>query len=86
MTKKILSTHLMLVVCFVALCTTRGSSQTLRWTPSEKYDQGVDTSLAAHVSGIVLEAHQTHTFAGRSLYYHLERYNTTLGWKPAPSF
>jgi hypothetical protein len=71
----------MLVVCFVALCTTRGSSQTLRWTPSEEYDQGVDTSLAAHASGIVLEAHQTHTIAGRSLYYTLGRLNgTTLTW------
>jgi hypothetical protein len=79
--KKILSTHLILVVCFVALCTTRGSSQTLRWTPSEKYDQGVETSLAAHVSGIVLEAHQTHTIAGRSLYYTLGQLNgTRLIW------
>jgi hypothetical protein len=81
MTKKIFFTHLVLIVCFVALCTGRASSQTPQWSPCEKYDQGEDTSLAAHVSGLVLEVHQSHAIGNRGLWYHVGMLtSTSVSW------
>jgi hypothetical protein len=58
--------------CILLLAkTATATAQTLKWTPSERYDDGVDTSLAAHASGLVLDAHQTHAIGGNTLWYHV---------------
>src|ERR1700723_2488768 len=81
MTRAILFAPLMFVLCFLPLCTALGSSQTLAWSPSESYDKGEDTSLAAHVSGLVLEAHQSQSIGAAGLWYHLGTLNgTTVSW------
>jgi hypothetical protein len=44
---------------------------TLEWSAPQKYDQGVDTSLAVHPSGLVLEVHQSQVLGSSALWYHL---------------
>jgi hypothetical protein len=76
-----------LIFSFVALCTTRGSSQTLAWSSAQQYDQGVETSLAALPTGLVLEAHQTHSFGGNDLWYHLgSLHGSSLTWEGSQLF
>jgi hypothetical protein len=71
----------MFVLCFFPLCTARGLSQMLTWSPSQRYDQGEDTSLAAHVSGLVLEIHQSHAIGNRGLWYHVGMLSgTSVTW------
>jgi hypothetical protein len=62
------------IMCF-ALSVNTASSQTLQWSPGQKYDRGSQTSLAAHPSGLVLEAHQT--LLGDRMWYHLGMLNGT---------
>jgi hypothetical protein len=57
------------VICF-ALWANAASAQTLTWSKPEKYNKGVETALAAHLSGLVLDVHQTHV-VGTSLWYHV---------------
>jgi hypothetical protein len=62
-----------------ALSANTAASQTLEWSPSENYDQGTQTSVAAHLSGLVLEAHQTQF--GDRMWYHLGMLNgTSVTW------
>ena len=44
----------------VALSANSAGAQTPRWSAAEKYDQGDETSLAVHQSGLVVEVHQSH--------------------------
>jgi hypothetical protein len=68
------------IMCF-ALSANTASSQTLEWSPSEKYDEGQSSSVAVHPSGLVLEAHQTNAFAGRALWYNVGMLNgTSVTW------
>ncbi|MGA8313937.1 MAG: hypothetical protein WB755_28190 [Terriglobales bacterium] len=45
--------------------------QTLQWSPGQKYDDGVDTNVAVHPSGLVLEIHQSHAVGNFGLWYHV---------------
>lgn len=57
------------------------ASQTLKWSTSERYDDGKHSSVAAHPSGLVLEAHHTHAFLGIDNWYHLAVVNgTSVTW------
>ena len=62
-----------------ALSANTAASQALDWSPSENFDQGAQTSVAAHPSGLVLEAHQTQF--GDRMWYHLGMLNgTSVTW------
>jgi hypothetical protein len=66
------------IVCF-ALAVNTAASQTLEWSPSEEYDNGGQTSVAAHPSGLVLEAHQS--ASNNDMWYHLGLLNgTSVTW------
>ena len=81
MTKTKFYACLFLAISYFALCAANGLSQTFSWTPSERYDQGQDTSLAIHASGLILDAHRTQTIGGRGLWYHLGIPNSTsVSW------
>lgn len=68
-----------LAIMWFALSVNTASSQTLQWSPGQKYDRGSQTSLAAHPSGLVLEAHQT--LLGDRMWYHLGMLNgTSVTW------
>ena len=58
---------------FLALSVNTASSQTLQWSPGERYDDGQDSSVAAHPSGLVLEAHETQI--GDGMWYHVGMLN-----------
>ncbi len=45
--------------------------QTLQWSPGQKYDDGVDSCVAVHPSGLVLEVHQSHALGNFGLWYHV---------------
>ena len=64
------------LICFVFLAKTAGA-QTLSWTTPVKYDNGVDSALAVHSSGLVLEVHQTHVIGGSTLWYHVGKMSST---------
>ncbi len=89
MTKNMSSMQLALIVCFVAaLCTVRGSSQTLQWSPAERYDDGKESSVAVHGSGLILEVHPNARFwAARAVVPRgtAERYECDVGRKPSDS-
>src|ERR1700751_2166295 len=66
------------IMCF-ALAVNTAASQTLEWSPSEEYDNGRQTSVAAHPSGLVLEAHQSAFYS--DMWYHLGLLNgTSVTW------
>lgn len=57
------------------------AGQTLNWSPSERYDDGVDTSVAVHASGLVLEFHQSHAAGSFDIWYHVGILNgTSVTW------
>ena len=60
------------IMC-LALSVNTAASQTLEWSPSQNYDDGGQTSVAVHPSGLVLEAHQTHL--GDAMWYRLGTLN-----------
>ena len=55
--------------------------ETLQWSPAQKYDDGVDTSVTVHPSGLVLEVHQSHGVGNFGLWYHVGMLNgTSVTW------
>jgi hypothetical protein len=55
--------------------------QTLQWSPGQKYDDGVDSSVAVHPSGLVLEVHQSHAVGSFDIWYHVGMLNgTSVTW------
>jgi len=61
------------------------AAQTLEWSPAEKFDDGTDTAIAVHPSGLILEFHRTHN-GGNSLWYHLGKVNgTNVTWGESQS-
>jgi hypothetical protein len=65
----------------VALSANSAVAQSPRWSAAEKYDQGDETSLAVHQSGLVVEVHQSHAFGAETLWYHLGTLNgTSVTW------
>jgi hypothetical protein len=51
------------------------TAQALKWSPPALYAQGEETALAAHPSGLVLEAHRTIDSGGYALWYHIGALN-----------
>ena len=64
------------MIC-LALSANAASAQTPKWSVPENYDQGDQTSVAAHPSGLVLEVHRTSAFLGFGLWYHVGQLNGT---------
>src|ERR1700752_2698311 len=61
------------IMCF-ALAVNTASSQTLKWSRAEQYDDGNDPSVAVHSSGrLVLDGHRAHI--GNALWYRLGKLN-----------
>jgi hypothetical protein len=74
------------VIC-LALSANAAEAQTLRWSTPDEYDQGEQTSLAAHPSGLVLEAHKTYSIGGIGLWYRIGmRQGTTVTWGRSQRF
>jgi len=51
------------------------AQQALQWSAAQQYDQGADTSVAVHPSGLVLEVHQSHAVGNFGLWYHVGMVN-----------
>jgi len=51
------------------------TQQALQWSTAEQYDQGVDTSVTMHPSGLVLEVHQSHAVGNFGLWYRVGMVN-----------
>jgi hypothetical protein len=65
----------------LALSAQVAGAQTLQWDTPTHYDQGDQTSLAAHPLGLVLEFHKTHAVGGADLWYHVGTLNgTSVTW------
>jgi hypothetical protein len=68
------------MICF-ALSTSAAEAQMLTWSPAEKYDAGIQTSVAAHPSGLVLEVHRTQADEQITLWYHVGIFDgTRVAW------
>jgi hypothetical protein len=65
----------------LALAATPAAAQ-VQWHTNYKYDQGIQTSLAVHPSGLVLEFHRTDNLFSNTLWYHVGRLkeNNTIAW------
>ena len=61
----------------LALSANAAGAQTLKWSPAEKYDAGIQSSVAAHPSGLVLEVHRTQADEQFTLWYHVGMLNGT---------
>jgi hypothetical protein len=71
----------------LALSANAAEAQTLTWSTPYEYDQGEQTSLSAHPTGLVLEAHKTSTIGGIGLWYRIGiRQGTTVTWGRSQSF
>jgi hypothetical protein len=69
------------VVCFALAAANTSLAQTLQWSSAQKYDDGVDSSVTVHPSGLVLEVHQSHALGNRGLWYHVGMLNgTSVSW------
>jgi hypothetical protein len=65
----------------LALSAQVAGAQTLQWDTPTHYDQGDQTTLAAHPLGLVLEFHKTHATGGTDLWYHVGTLNgTSVTW------
>jgi hypothetical protein len=74
------------VIC-LALSANAAQAQTLTWSTPYEYDQGEQTSLSAHPTGLVLEAHKTYAIGGIGLWYRIGiRQGTTVTWGRSQSF
>ncbi len=84
MTSKTSCFYLGVALMGFAFWTNAAASQTLEWSAPQRYDKGVDTSLAVHPSGLILEAHQSHSIGSSALWYHLGKLNgESVSWGPS---
>ena len=66
-----------------------GAAPTLKWSKTEKFDQGRHTFVAMNASGFLVEVHESEQFFSTGLYYHLGRLNAADGsvqWGPSRRF
>lgn len=78
MTKTKLGLYIGLVTFCCVLSADLACAQALFWTPAQKYDDGVDSSIAVHASGLILEFHQSHALGSRDIWYHVGMLNSIL--------
>jgi hypothetical protein len=74
------------VIC-LAFSASAAEAQQLRWRLPDNYDDGEQTALAGHQSGLILEAHKTETTGGLGLWYRLgSRNGYKVVWGPSQRF
>jgi hypothetical protein len=71
----------------MVLCITvpiSATAQAPQWSSPVQYDQGEDTYVAVHPSGMVLEFHQSHAPGNRYFWYHVGVLDgTSVTWGPS---
>jgi len=77
MTKTKLGLYIGLATICCVLSAGLAAAQTLLWTAPQKYDDGVDSSIAVHASGLILEFHQSHAIGSFDIWYHVGMLNGT---------
>jgi hypothetical protein len=74
------------VIC-LAVSASAAEAQSLTWSKPDNYDEGEQTSLATHPSGLILEAHKTQTVGGLGLWYRVGvREGTKVAWGRSQRF
>ena len=74
------------VICLAFSASAAGAQQ-LKWRLPDNYDDGEQTALAGHQSGLILEAHKTETTGGLGLWYRLgSRNGYKVVWGPSQRF
>ena len=72
----------LIALCF-ALAATTLAAQAGQWSPVQKFDSGIETAVAVHPSGLVLEFHRTQSGAN-TFWYHVGQLNgTDVTWGPS---